>query len=96
MRRYVYWMITFALFLPCCPALPEPDGCTPRDMRCHQGTPQVCSSTQRWTPADQACTAIQAVCCRTSSVYGGRPIHACVERKDCLEEPQDAGTDGEQ
>ena len=83
-----------AFIVPACPGLPPPDGCPPRATRCHDGVPQVCSPTQRWTPADQVCTAIGAVCCRTTSPYD-RELHACVPGDRCIAERvlQDGGVE---
>lgn len=54
-------LLTGAALLPGCP-MPAPDGCTPRDVRCHGGAPQICSPGQRWTPADVVCSNVGAVC----------------------------------
>jgi hypothetical protein len=77
-----------------CPRLPEPDGCEPRAMRCHEGVPQVCSPTQRWTPADRPCAELGATCCATRSAYGGRVVHACVPAARCEPEPEPTTPDG--
>jgi hypothetical protein len=81
--------LLIAATLQGCPRLPPPDGCTPRAQRCHEGVPQVCSPTGRWTPADRPCALNGAVCCATASAYGGRPVHACVPVAACL--PTDGG-----
>jgi len=86
MRSLKRWVLLFALLLGGCPRLPEPDGCTPSAEQCRDGTPVVCSPSQRWTPANRPCTELGAVCCRTRSAYGGREIVACVPRDNCLAE----------
>lgn len=86
-------LVIASLGLAGCPSLPPPDGCTPRDQRCHEGAPQVCSPTQRWTPADQPCHTVQAVCCRALSP-AQRVVHACVRPESCLPDPpSDAGSE---
>lgn len=85
-KLLAYGAITGALVagVSGCPALPPPDGCTPRDQRCHSGAPEVCSPTQRWTPADRPCGELGAgvVCCAVASPYG-REVHACVPQGAC-------------
>jgi hypothetical protein len=77
-----------------CPVLPAPDGCTPRDQRCHNGAPEVCSQTQRWTPADRPCGELGAgvVCCATASPYG-RQVHACAPQDACTPSLSDGGVE---
>lgn len=85
------------LFLMGCPGMAKPDGCPPWAMRCGpHGEPQVCSGTQRWTPADRPCADNGAVCCRTTSP-SDKILYACVPQTDCLPETdEDAGArDGE-
>ena len=85
-------VLPLALALAGCPRLPEPDGCTPRAMRCNNGVPEVCSPTQRWTPADRPCTEVGAVCCATRSPFG-REVRACVPPDRCQPEPTDGGAE---
>jgi hypothetical protein len=87
-------MLAIAAGLTGCPRLPEPDGCTPRDQRCHNGAPEVCSQTQRWTPADRPCGELGAgvVCCATVSPYGRR-VHACVPQGACASSNTDGGVE---
>ncbi len=66
-----------------CPSMPPPDGCTPNAQRCHEGRPQVCSSTTRWTHADAVCTEHGGVCCLTRSEWGSSLIYACVSPDRC-------------
>jgi len=64
-------LVLLSLVLTGCP-MPAPDGCTPRAVRCHGDTPQVCSPGQRWTPADVRCTTVGGHC----EIVGGVP--ACL------------------
>lgn len=83
------WLL-IVVVLAGCPRLPPPDGCTPRATRCTAaGVPQVCSPTQRWTPADHACADTHSVCCATRSPFG-RVLHACVPTSACETESIDA------
>jgi hypothetical protein len=68
-----------------CPRLPEPSGCQPSATRCHNGAPEVCSQTQRWSPAQRPCAEVGGVCCLANSPYGGQ-THACVPQAACLPE----------
>jgi hypothetical protein len=80
-----------SLALAACPRLPEPSGCTPSATRCENGTPEVCSQTQRWTAVElnaaRCGTTPGAVCCATQG-RRGRVIHACVPQSACV--PEDA------
>lgn len=86
-----------ALALAACPRLPPVSDCTPSSTRCNNGTPEVCSQTQRWTPvelnAEPCSTTPGAVCCPAVSPRG-RVVHACVPAHACVE-LHDAGTDAE-
>jgi hypothetical protein len=83
-------LVCVAALLAGCPRMPAPDGCTPRAARCSAGgVPEVCSQTGRWTPADRPCADLRAVCCATTSAYGGRAVYACVPASACL--PPDGG-----
>lgn len=71
-----------------CPTvLPEVSNCTPRATRCHDGVPQVCSSTGRWHNAVDNCaqTSPPSMCCLTRSPYGNN-VHACVPSDLCIAE----------
>ena len=85
----------------CPPSLPPVSGCTPFDTRCSpEGTPETCSSTQRWQhgATTPACSTWgpAITCCRTTSPYDNAVIAACVPRAACLPEPSaaDAGAEG--
>ena len=80
-------LLLLALGLSACP-LPPPDGCTPLATRCSPaGVPQRCSQTQRWSSGSLATCGGSATCCLARSPYGGRLVHACVPRAQCLPEP---------
>jgi hypothetical protein len=81
-------LVLLPLALAGCPRMPAPDGCTPAAQRCHEGAPQVCSQSGRWTPADTRCDQ-GTVCCRTLSYFVTypRPIYACVPQDMCVAEP---------
>ena len=89
-RRQGYFrfpLLLLALGLSACP-LPPPDGCTPLATRCSPaGVPQRCSQTQRWSSGSLATCGGSATCCLARSPYGGRLVHACVPRAQCLPEP---------
>lgn len=73
-----------------CPTLPPPDGCNPGSTQCaSDGTPQVCSQSQRWTSIQTSPCPEGSVCCLTRSIYAERPeqtLHACVPASACVQE----------
>lgn len=49
-----------------CPRLPPVSGCAPTSQRCNGLRPEVCSASQRWSPAGDAdCSGI---CVLTDSI----------------------------
>lgn len=76
-------LLALALALAGCRGMPPPDGCTPNAQRCHEGRPQVCSSTTRWTYADGVCAEHGGVCCMTPSVWSDAMVYACVPLERC-------------
>ncbi len=89
-------ILPLGLALSGCPSysLPPPSGCTPHAYRCSpEGRPEVCSSTQRWTPiGDVVCRDVHATCCSVESY--GAIVSACVPESRCLVEPVAAPVDG--
>lgn len=84
MMKIIVLALLALVTLSACPSLPKPDGCPPWAMRCGpNGEPQVCSGTQRWTPADRPCADNGAVCCRTIGA-NGKEQSACVPQASCL------------
>lgn len=75
--------VVFGIVLMSCSGsgLPPKSNCEPETTRCHDGSPEVCSSTKRWTPANPEPCSSDEVCCEVDA--GGIPTHICAPAAEC-------------